>query len=419
MFQLIFLFQLIKTIITKEIIIPFYIKYKTSKWSQLNFIEKNLFYHVFINFQIGNPIQEVPVELTLSSYLFIISGSTVYNSVYNESLSKTFHQITIKDIKRSQEIFYFNNSKNKEIEVKDLKFLLSTNTYINTPSSLGLGFKSKNEEIYDNFVVQLKTLNVINKYVWSFIYDDDEKGKIIIGKYPHEYNSTFKENNIKTTNAEIENNKFLWELLFDEITYDNFIVNDLNRKGIFDINSKFIKGPSIFRDYLLKNNFVDNKTCFENKVSPGYYYFYCNDNFNVKSFKNLVFKHKYLNNTFTLTYEDLFIKIEDKYYLLILVKSYLAFNWELGQPFIRKFNFFFDADKKLIGYYSEFDNKDNNHFMKIFLIVLFIFIIIGLFIYSKDKLKKNRKVRYNEIEDIYDYTPSKENNNDKNDKLLN
>lgn len=57
--------------------------------------------------------------------------------------------------------------------------------------------------------------------------------------------------------------------------------------------------------------------------------------------------------------------------------------------------------------------------MKIFLIVLFIFIIIGLFIYSKDKLKKNRKVRYNEIEDIYDYTPSKDNNNDKNDKLFN
>ena len=91
--------------------------------------------------------------------------------------------------------------------------------------------------------------------------------------------------------------------------------NITSRQSNDEVRKKYLRAKLC---NLLQKNIVLN----ENKFNPRKFTESIS-NVHVKSFKNLVFKHKYLNNSFTLTYEDLFIKIEDKYYLLILVKSYL------------------------------------------------------------------------------------------------
>ena len=57
---------------------------------------------------------------------------------------------------------------------------------------------------------------------------------------------------------------------------------------------------------------------------------------------------------FVLTKDDLFIQYRDKIYFLVVFDKFLSYgnNWILGKPFIKKYNFSYDADSKLILFYT-------------------------------------------------------------------
>ena len=72
---------------------------------------------------------------------------------------------------------------------------------------------------------------------------------------------------------------------------------------------------------------------------------------------------------------------------------------------MRKFHFVFDLDNKLVGYY----NDEDKYFIfnkKIIFIVIIIFMIgfiLFLLICIYKLIKKKRRVRLNEIEEVYQY----------------
>ena len=73
-------------------------------------------------------------------------------------------------------------------------------------------------------------------------------------------------------------------------------------------------------------------------------------------FPNLTFFVFDYNYNFNLTKEDLFVEINNKYYFLIIFQktlfdhSDLAF-WNLGLPFLQKYEFVHNYEKQNIGFY--------------------------------------------------------------------
>jgi len=79
--------------------------------------------------------------------------------------------------------------------------------------------------------------------------------------------------------------------------------------------------------------------------------------------------------------------------------------WKLGKPFLKKFQFIFDQDKKLIGFYKNIYNNIYNNDIKIiflFFLCIIIILLLGIFIFIFQKNNKRRK-RINEIDDGFDY----------------
>ena len=82
-------------------------------------------------------------------------------------------------------------------------------------------------------------------------------------------------------------------------------------------------------------------------------------------------------------------------------------SWELGKPFLKKYFFTFNIDKKIIGFYN-LDKKDNDKDEKkinpIFYIVLVIVIIIlissfswSCYLFAKFIYLKRKKNRYKKL----------------------
>ena len=154
-------------------------------------------------------------------------------------------------------------------------------------------------------------------------------------------------------------------------------------------------------------------------------------------FPNLVINSKSFEYDFELTSKDLFKKIFDKDYFLIVFPESVKDKknkdiWYLGGPFYRKYPFTIDLDAKTIGFYlnkKDINNKindseniknkennsdknkitnDNNSKIKTILIRIFeISIGIGIVIlayYIGMKVKEGRKKRANELkDDSYEY----------------
>ena len=140
---------------------------------------------------------------------------------------------------------------------------------------------------------------------------------------------------------------------------------------------------------------------------------YCDQNFNFSDFKNLSFILNDIEYEFILTYKDLFIEKDDKYLFGIVFdniddkdKSY----WIFGKLFMKKYQLFFDLDKKIIGLYRNKNNKGESkkkfNIIYIFLIIL-VLIVIGLVVAIVYLVKNKRKSRANELTDEnFDYIPS-------------
>ena len=99
---------------------------------------------------------------------------------------------------------------------------------------------------------------------------------------------------------------------------------------------------------------------------------------------------------------------------MVIQAKYAQKYWTLGKLFFKKDNFYFDSNKKFLGYFktNNIQNEkksERNIFDKIkWYIFIIIGIIIGIVIGSKIR-EKARKLRANELEDNYEYLENKAN----------
>ena len=204
-------------------------------------------------------------------------------------------------------------------------------------------------------------------------------------------------------------------------------------------------------DDLIFNDLISKKICsreettfkdIEKGTNEIYYVYYCSssdfmgnkytiDKTYYNTFPSLEFYIKESNMTFTLNKENLFYKIYKRvYFLIVFKKNGNAHNiCKLGEPFFSHFQFTFDQERKIVGFYNQYlpmiKNDDymkriekNNKILNdsgnkktiIYIIVISIVLILilgALAYFLGKKLNENRKKRANELNDEdFEYSTS-------------
>ena len=378
---------------------------------------------IYTNIKIGNPQQEIPITLKLQkNEFYIISNQSNYNKskVFSEKLSKSFQRLKHIDVPQPEEIYQGElSTENIQFDnnniINNLTFFLgielSKYRNIYEGGSIGLKIHFENFEILKgmNLVNNLKLLNIIDSYSFSLKFDKEDNLELIIGNLPHEYDKKYSEEKLKKTNAIYFGGNPEWILNFEEIKYNNKTFNNFKKFWLYPELGVIIS-TSEFRDYMNQTFFqkyISQGICFQNLYNDTvefdkYYYFYCKDTLNPEIFGNISFYHKDFNYTFIIEFKDLFYKLGNLNYFLILFPTILTVEWKLGLPFFRKYDFVFDMDKKFIGFYIGKSGFSLNLWIILFFVLLIIVIIMGFIIYFLLN-KKPRKIRVNELDEQYEY----------------
>ena len=387
---------------------------KTSKVNHL-YPDNLLQNDIEITLLIGTPPQKVNLNLRSNLYTFFITSSKInlpfptFNENNSQSLIKETKKAEPYMSKEYKEGFkIYETITLNEKEIKNISLILATSISYNQSGALGLRLSDNHEFANDlSFIYQIKHKYNLNNYTFFIKYDNDEKGELIIGIYPHLYDKKYNEKDFVYQRAGKINNNIDWILEFDMIKYDNKTIERINNKCLIKIEFGLIQAP-----FNLKNYFVDNY--FKNQCNQEFIIIKniviisCNKNFDISTFKNLSFVLKDIDYEFVFTYKDLFIDNGSKYIFSIIFD--LKINdkdntWILGKTFMKKYQLIYDLDRKIIGLYKANSNKGFNFY--ILFLVLLIFVIISLIYYIFFYIKTPRKIRANELEDDhYLYIPN-------------
>ena len=128
---------------------------------------------------------------------------------------------------------------------------------------------------------------------------------------------------------------------------------------------------------------------------------------------------------FELNYKDLFKEKDDKIYFLVFFVLSPRSYFEIGNIFLKKYFFTFNQDSKSIGFYIETKKPkqaekkiwflSTEYFIILLIALIIVFSSVGYFV-GKIAFNKMRRKRRNELDDLFEYSPQEEiNENEKNE----
>ena len=410
-------------------------------------ILKYIYKDILVKFLVGSPSQSVQLSANLGEYSTFIIPKNIEDfddATYNSDLSHTYKALTstpetflfqlYRSALKSQDDFIIEGTNTKinnfvfnlVKEINDNSFYCSYCEVLTQPGMLGLSvaqMKNFEEDVYEtNFINQLKNKNLISSYDFYFNFDSSNTGNIIFGSRPDELNQNEKnkELNYVTMKTSALNRDLDWSIHFDQIYYGNIKMNQI-KSMLLRIEFGLISGYYEWENVLLNEYFSelikDNKCFKKNTNALGHYmhYFYCNKNTDLSGFKPFSFTINEFEYNFTLTRDDLFIDIGDKYLFLMVFGG--INELVLGLPFCKKYQLIFNPNTKTIGFYIN-KKENNNNLISIFrkyiiVIIILACVLISLMIIAIvffKKKKKNKKNATELLDDINNYNKKIEGN---------
>ena len=424
-FLLILLILKINLMCSKIISIPFKFKTKSRNYNSYDssdFLNEYYKKDLLLNMDIGTPPQKILASLNTNSYCFEFKPTKSNSSnIFYPYKSTTFKIDKIENTQNklikyitSNDIFNFHTKERYK-----LSFIISGNlnesTAINSSLIPDIGINNPVPfygifYLCKNLITDLKDLKEIDKKIFSIKYEDDLGGLFIIGNNLCKYDSFhFKEEQYYTK-------YFVWDFMFtydniyiknylNKIDYLNITGNNIMKEGKINLNSGLIIGTLDFKNFIYEKffkNLIEKNICSLDLVKYNgektyfdlgndFYIFSCdhmqftgqiNQGYRkinyYSEFPNLMINSKSFEYDFELTSKDLFKKIFDKDYFLIVFPESVKDQknkdiWYLGGPFYKKYPFTIDLDAKTIGFYlnkkdvnkkindsENIKNKDNN-----------------------------------------------------------
>lgn len=417
--------------------------FETNKYIEY---EDKLMVQVDISF--GPKKDKFKSAVDIDKYFLAVLGNEIKDF---ESLKKfnNLESDSFKEIQKVSNIYseFFNKgifgqdtvTLGESENINNLKFFVVTElnpTPIYSSVSIGLSPEEKTIN-YDisgvNILDQLKNISAINKRTWYLEFNDLNKGKFVIGKFPHEVNGNkFNEKNLLSSYlSKNEFSKPYYAIEFSEIYYGN--LNNYNNRTLFNrfnisiisLSSNLIYSTYEYFEFISKKIFtkkVQDNICHQNKYGEDYLYYYCDKNkFDISEVDSLNFYIRDKNMTFTLESKDLFYENNNYLYYMVIFPNSDTINlqWVFGLSFLKKYTLVFDRGEKLVYYYNslqENTNKEesdsNTNTTKYIIIIVCLCVVficcIGFLVFYILKIKP-RKKKANELDEGYDYETQNDN----------
>ena len=451
LFYLIIL-NIITLVNNNKIIIP--LKRINNPDKSISYIESLLQNQLYAEITLGTPEQKIYLSITTETDSFSIESKSINDKFYihnksssyiNTNKRLSFYHERYKEGYVFKEKFYFKNLYEKDVQQP------YNNISFNYILELSEDYK-KNEKIYyiDNnqnqisgtiglqilktytssshFINSLSYIGAINKNIWSLIYshNEDNKAVLIIGENPFQISFNSNNDNAKRASAYLQGTNSLWYFLFSDIKTGDKKLNEI-RLAEYAPQIGVIIGTDEYKTYI-KNNFFENlkkeNKCNENNINIGtktYLYYECDKDININNFENILFIHQEFSYNFTLDKNDLFVEFNNKIYFLVIFLEkdysgtyYSVKKWVFGTPFVKKYNFIFDHNSKVILFYENIlygiEKGKVSVFIWIFIIALGIFAALAAFYIIIKIILRPKKILAHELEDSFNYNSQKNTN---------
>ena len=497
----IFFFISIIVNINSYIVIPFKInafsRYQSNQnYNSSNFLADYFYRDLYANIKTGIPSKNILALIDTRSHILkfeknyldkkslqeiVDPDNTILKHTYDSTKSLSFKNISRyeyaeRDIKTAtlcSETFllYQDILMEKTIPVQDIQFIIDDNEEGELNIRLGLNKPLTQYVGPPNLIQSLLDVGVIKDQSWTIKFLSENDGIYVLGEEPHKYQDPTKDKRYQRKYY-FKCNSLTGNEYHDPLSISAQKVFTYNKKGeeviinenkgcYLNYNYGFIIGTGEYREYIKKNFFdelIELNICFYdlvhftdiNDLEARYYSIRCDkDEFKeyYEQFPNLTFFVYDYNYNFELTKEDLFVKVNHDFYFLIIFEKQLFDHddlvfWNLGLPFLQKYEFVHNYEKQNIGFYipyqepkkeeipieeqkdeeqkNENQNLDNTkkYLIIIILVVIIVIILIVATFFIAKSIYQKRKGKANELEDDFVYdTNDKELN--KNKKIIN
>ena len=400
---------------------------ETSKKVYYDYFHDN---NIYTLVELGWPSQKMVAKLNFDDYIFFI----YYNRCNIESnfdlnvsitFKKTIFQRLMTDVYvltyLVEDSFYFENK-----ETFKMTYLFSPmdndkseRQIVRAPYTcvdIGLQMGKPDSKIFNyNFIKELKTLNIINDYSFFIEYNpkNDDEGNLIIGVEPYNYNpEKYIYNQMVSIESSRKDYDLYWQLAMNEVYFnikgENNEIKRINMTKLnvgLNHNLNIIIAPVEFMDYIEKG-FFDKKNCRRNRLEKNFYNYDCASLEDIKDFPTIFFIHRTLRYTFEINYKDVFIEYNGRYMCKVWIDMSYRNNWRMGKPFLKKYFFSYNLDKKIISFYdmeNKKEEKKENYIEVVYIIIIIIllFVIAGLsYVITRIFCKnKHHKTKANLLED--------------------
>ena len=367
-----------------------------------NFLTNN----IYTELDIGKPSQKLSTMIKSKDYCSYIGSYLCHieNSNYDSEKSEYFEQTTPYNLifnnykyvcLANEKMKFSTNYKNSfsSLEQVNLKqfYHAPNNTYSSeNPNICGVfGFKYNFDENIEgenkctNLIngIYNETNNKIKNFVFSIKYsekDDDIDGKLIIGEYPHEYDSkNYNQKDYKIAPLTLDNNNdfhtIFHEIYFfknnKKITIDK--KDDLHTTFILEQNMFMV--PEQFFNFYVDNFFYDyflRDACYITTIDLSRYNTIICEKDKIESlddfydnFPTSYFFHYEFNTTFEFERKELLIETDNNIYFMMYTDTNNKNNlWGIGKIFMEKYLLTFDYGNKSIGYYYGTEEKETKKF---------------------------------------------------------
>ena len=444
-----FLVFLLKNIInqdSKYLVFNFSTNINLDEVTDDNYMMKKLDQKIYINLDIGQPPQTIPMTIKLWQYPTYIlkkdaEGGENTQIKYDDKKSQDFkvESYLLQGLYKYDftKGYFSKDSLNINPQLKDFYFFLATVNGVgskNISGEIGLGkenSQTENTQGYPQrtrFIQQLLDNNLIEQKIFGFLYDTEYEGRIFFGDYLDNIIKKYKDqemNEIPLETNVLSNDFRKWLLKFDfscTSGNENTLIYSEGTFGFLMIEYGLIIGSTTFRDGFAKDYF-NNKKCQNITVGASFHFteYYCTDKSQFEDFPNISFSYSTFEGKyeFSFTKDELFVQRGNKYIFQIVFELFTTDGvdyWKIGQPFFRKYAIFLKEEEKSVKmayclnkFYK--DEKEGLSTQTIVIIVLSVtlsLLIIAIVVYFKFFYKRVRKKRATELDEDYEYTAKQE-----------
>ena len=383
-------------------------------------IENVFFSSISTNISLGTPRKNISLQISTDSPYFVLRGNALNEKKYSQENSTSFsfvkygHSYSYRDIYFHS--IFFDEKYYLEKNFIKLNAMMSwgKNPITKSDGIIGLQLKDIKFDEKNIFLNQLQEKKIIKNKRFSLIYEDENKGELIIGDYPHNETDFLKNKKLKLCKNNFDTNGAIIGTIFNKIFfYDNSIINNNKNKKSnniifqkFEEKSHLIIFSNIYYGYLGSSHYnyfifetffkekINTKNCWTQTIDDDKYYGYvCSKNTDMSIIPPVKFYHKELNYTFEIKNEEMWISRNNIKYFLIFFSFNDQYSWTFGEKFLRKYNMIFDVGNNFIGIYYSEDNNIFDYKKIVNKVIILVLVALSLGIGYKfiKRNKKNKK----------------------------